>query len=122
MKHTEIFTVEREELKRDWKFLIELIQREHKMGPEVYQELYVDHTPVQDLCHTRTCYMIIDFGDSKYFIEYEMDHIIQDVELQVIGRRLASVTFFPDFQTYEANRFKSMNAQPPNKQTGINYN
>lgn len=44
----------------------------------------------------------------EFFIQYEMDHIIVDPNLSLIGRSLREVIFYDDFQEYEVARIKTM--------------
>jgi hypothetical protein len=108
--------IEREELKNEYPVLIEIIQKNHVMEQNIYDELFVNHKPVVNLCHTRKHFVIC--GD--FFISYEMDHIITDVQLTLIGRRLARVTFYQSYQEYEVARVKGM--QRSKDQTGLNFN
>lgn len=110
--------VGREELKSKWKFLIEYIQKNHVMEPVIEKELFQNKKfkPQKGLCHTRGYFVIFD----KYFIQYEMDHIIVDPNLNLIGRSLREVIFYDTFQDYEAARVKAMSATKD--QTGINFN
>lgn len=110
--------INREELKKDFKPLIELIQKFHKMEPAVEKELFIDREPVVGLCHTRGCFMHFE----NYYIQYEMDHIIQDIEKRIIARRVVSVIIYDDFIEYEAARVKAMSSVKNNQQTGLNFN
>lgn len=109
-------TFNREELKAELPELIAVIQKHHVMEANIYQELYVSNKPVKGLCHERGYFVILD----KWFIQYSMEHIIQDVQLQLIGRRLTSVTVYDTFQEYESDRVKTMSSSKD--QTGINFN
>ena len=108
----------REELKKDFKPLIVLLQKVHRMGPEIERELFIDHAPVIGLCHTRGCF--IHFA--SYYLQYEMDHIIQDVEKKIIARRVTEVIVYDNFIEYEAARVKAMSNVKNNEQTGLNFN
>lgn len=109
-------TISREELKRDFPDLIAGIQKKHVMEDNIYQELFVDNTPVVGLCHERGYFVIM--GD--FFIQYAMEHIITDVDLCLIGRRLKEVIIYDDYQEYESDRVKTMSKSKD--QTGLNFN
>jgi hypothetical protein len=109
-------TFTREELKREMPDVIAAIQKHHVMESNIYQELYINHKPVKGLCHERGYFVIV--GD--LFLQYTMEHIIQDVQLQLIGRRVTSVTVYDTFQEYEAERVKRMSGSKD--QTGLNFN
>jgi hypothetical protein len=106
----------REELKLAHKGLIALIQMKHVMEDNIERELFIENKPVKGLCHTRGYFVIMD----EFFIQYEMDHIIVDPNLMLIGRSLREVIFYDDFQEYEAARVKAMSKSKD--QTGINFN
>lgn len=108
--------INREELKRDFPDLIAGIQKKHVMEDNIYQELFINNTPVVGLCHERGYFVII--GDQ--FIQYHMEHIITDVDLTLIGRRLTSIILYDDYQEYEADRIKTMSKSKD--QTGLNFN
>lgn len=110
--------VGREELKAKWAFLIEFIQKNHVMEPNIERELFHNpkFKPQKGLCHTRGYFII--FND--YFVQYEMDHIIVDPNLSLIGRSLREVIFYDTFQEYESARVKAMSKSKD--QTGINFN
>lgn len=108
--------INREELKAQYPDLIAGIQKKHVMEPNIYQELFIDNKPVQGLCHERGYFVII--GDM--FIQYSMEHIITDVDLCLIGRRLTSIIFYDNYQEYEADRIRTMSKSKD--QTGINLN
>ena len=55
-----------------------------------------------------------------YFIRYEMDHQIRNVEERLIGRRLNEVIVYDDFVEYEADRVRNMSVSK--SQTGLNFN
>ena len=112
-------TIEREELKKVYPNWIDLFQKHHTMGPEIYEELFIKHTPVENLGHSRDYFLIID---DIFYTSYCMDHIIVDVELKVIARRLLSVTLYDSFQEYEAARVRGMQSVKPEDQTGLNFN
>lgn len=111
-----MITLSREELKRDFPSLITGIQKNHVMEDNIFQELFVSHKPVVGLCHERGYFVII--GDM--FIQYTMEHIITDVQLQLIGRRLTSVIIYDNYQEYETDRVRTMSAAKD--QTGLNLN
>lgn len=106
----------REQLKKEFPQLIDLIQKNHVMEPNIYQELFINNTPEKNLCHERGYFVIM----GEFFIQYAMEHIIQDVELTLIGRRLTEVIFYDNFQEYECERFKQMSKSKD--QTGLNFN
>lgn len=108
--------INREELKAEFPDLIAGIQKKHVMEDNIFQELFVDNTPVVGLCHERGYFVVM--GDQ--FIQYHMEHIITDVELQLIGRRLTSIIFYDSYQEYESDRVKTMSKS--SNQTGINFN
>lgn len=112
--------VGRQELKDKWAFLIEYIQKHHVMEPVIEKELFDNpkFKPQKGLCHTRGYFIL--FGE--YFIQYEMDHIIVDPNLSLIGRSLREVIFYDTFSDYEAARVKAMSAVKPEEQTGLNLN
>lgn len=109
-------TFNREQLKKEVPQLIELIQKNHVMESNIERELFVDNKPVKGLCHTRRYFVIMD----KFFIQYEMDHIVVDPKLNLIGRSLREVIFYDDFQEYESARVKAMSKSKD--QTGLNFN
>lgn len=111
-----MITIGREELKKEYPKLIELIQQNHVMESNIERELFVNNRPVKGLCHTRGYFVIMD----QFFIQYEMDHIIVDPKLNLIGRSLREVIFYDDYQEYEAARVKAMSKS--NDQTGLNFN
>lgn len=110
--------VGRKELKSKWKFLIDYIQKNHVMEPNIERELFHNpkFKPQKGLCHTRVYFIIFD----QYFVQYEMDHIIVDPNLSLIGRSLREVIFYDTYQEYESARVKAMSASKD--QTGINFN
>ena len=106
----------REELKKHLPELITLIQKNHVMEDNIERELFIENKPVVGLCHSRGYFVIMD----EWFIQYGMEHIITDVNLRLIGRRLTDVTFYDDFQEYESARVKQMSKSKD--QTGLNFN
>lgn len=110
-------TVKRLELKHLFPELIKLIQDKHIMGPEVEQELFVNHKPVQHLTTSIKCWAM--FG--TFYINYVMDHVIMDVETKAIGRAVAEVTFYDSFIEYEADRQLWLGSDI-SKSTGLNLN
>lgn len=110
--------VGRQELKTKWAFLIKYIQKIHVMEPNIEKELFHNpkFKPQKGLCHTRGYFVLFD----KYFIQYEMDHIIVDPNLSLIGWSLREVIFYDNFQEYESARVIAMSAAKD--QTGINFN
>lgn len=108
--------IDREELKSKFPDLIAGIQKKHIMEDNIYQELFVDNKPVVGLCHERGYFVIM--GD--HFIQYYMEHIITDVDLNMIGRRLTAVIIYDNYQEYESDRVKTMSKST--NQTGLNFN
>ncbi len=108
----------REELKKEWPELIAYIQKNHVMEPVIEKELFHNpkFKPQKGLCHTRGYFII--FGE--YFVQYEMDHIIVDPKLSLIGRSLREVIFYDTFQEYESARVNTMSKSKD--QTGLNLN
>jgi hypothetical protein len=113
-----MITIGREELKEDFPDLIADIQKKHVMEPNIYDELFVRNKPVKGLCHQRGYFVIV--GDM--FIQYVMDHIIVNPDLQLIGRSLQQVIVYDDYQEYERERLLKFNSVKPQDQTGINFN
>src|SRR5688572_28984754 len=99
-----MLTINREELKAEFPKLIELIQKHHVMEDKIERELFINNKPVKGLCHTRGYFMVMD----EYFIQYEMDHIIVDPNINLIGRSLREVIVYEDYQEYESARLKAM--------------
>lgn len=108
--------IERDELKSKYPDMIVGIQKKHIMEDNIYQELFVDNKPVVGLCHKRGYFVIM--GDQ--FVQYYMEHIITDVDLTLIGRRLTAVIIYDNYQEYEADRVKTMSKST--NQTGLNFN
>jgi hypothetical protein len=111
-----MITFKREELKKEFPKLIALIQKNHVMEPNIERELFINNKPVKGLCHTRGYFVIMD----KFFIQYEMEHIIVDPNLNLIGRSLRKVIFYDDYQEYESARVKRMSKSKD--QTGLTFN
>jgi len=109
-------TIERAELKTNWKFLTDHIQQKHEMGQEIFDELFVKNKPVRGLCHERRYFVIM----GEYFLSYDMEHIIADPNLFLIGRSLRRVNLFDSYQEYESTRVKEMSGKKD--QTGLNFN
>ena len=107
---------EREFLKNDWPDLIELIQKNHVIEPNIQKELFEANVPVKGLTHTRGYFVIM--GD--IFIQYEMAHIVVNPELSLIGRTLDKVIVYDNFQEYESARVRAMSSVKD--QTGMNFN
>ncbi|HYG03309.1 MAG TPA: hypothetical protein VD927_12745 [Chryseosolibacter sp.] len=108
--------IQREELKKDWKFLIDVIQSKHVMEPVIEKELFENHKPVKGLCHQRGYFVLV----GSYYLQYIMDHVITDVDYRLIGRSVMEVIFYDTYQEYEAVRIKAMSSVKD--QTGINLN
>ncbi len=106
----------REELKNEFTYLITLIQSIHQVSERVWNELFVFNAPTKGLCHTRMYFVIID----KFYVKYEMDHVIVDVKTKCIGRSLHSVTFYNDFTEYESARVRELSAS--HDSVGLNLN
>ena len=115
-------TFDRKFLKEEFPELIQIIQKAHVMENNIEQELFVNHEPVVNLCHTRGYFMVLQNSKGPMYIQYEMDHVIQDVELRLIGRAVMSVTHYDTFQEYESARVRAMSSVAPNEQTGLNLN
>lgn len=113
-------TFTREFMKKEFPELIQLIQKTHEMGPEIENELYVNHTPVEHLCHQRSYFKI--FMNPNIYMQYTMDHVIKNVELKLIGRAVQEVIIYDTFQEYEVARVKAMSAVAPQNQDGLNLN
>jgi hypothetical protein len=109
---------DRDFLKQDFPDMISFIQSQHVMGPEIEKELFVDNKPVEGLCHQRGYFVI--WGE--FYLQYYMSHVIQNIELQLIGRRVDKVIVYDNYVEYERERQIAMNAVKPNEQTGINLN
>jgi len=86
------------------------------MESNIERELYIDNKPVVGLCHTRGYFQIM----GEFFIQYTMEHIITDVDLTLIGRRLTEVIFYDNYQEYETARVTQMSKSKD--QTGLNFN
>lgn len=106
----------RQELKKEFPKLIELIQKNHVMEDNIERELFITNEPVKGLCHTRGYFVIM----GNFFIQYEMDHIIVDPKLNLIGRSLREVIFYDSYQEYESARLNAMSGSKD--QTGLNFN
>lgn len=115
-----MITIGREQLKTEYHELIALIQSKHVMEDNIENELFQNKKfkPQKGLCHTRGYFIMMD----KFFIQYEMDHIIVEPKKRLIGRSLRKVIFYENFQEYESARQKAFNAVKPDEQTGINFN
>jgi hypothetical protein len=111
-----VIKLDREELKSHYHDLITGIQMHHVTEDNIYQELFVDNTPVVGLCHERGYFVIM----SDMFIHYSMEHIITDVDLSLIGRRLKEIIVYDNYQEYESDRVKRMSKSKD--QTGLNFN
>lgn len=110
-------TISRQELKKNFPDLIAMIQRQHVMGPEIEEELFVRHKPVVGLCHTRGYFVIWD----GMYIQYTMGHVIVDLK-GIIGRSLQEVIIYDSYIEYERARVKAMSKVAPADQTGLNLN
>lgn len=111
-----MITLDREELKQQYPALIIGIQKLHVMEGSIYEELFINHTPVVGLCHERGYFVIM----GSMFIQYAMEHIITDVDLSLIGRRLKEVIVYDNYQEYESARVRAMSASKD--QTGLSLN
>jgi hypothetical protein len=108
--------VSRDELKANWKLLIDFIQKNHVMEPCVEEELFINNKPVIDLCHTRGYFIM--FGE--WYVQYSMAHVIMDVQLRLIGRAVEEVIFYDTYAEYESARVRAMSGTK--NQTGIHLN
>lgn len=109
-------TIERDQLKTDWKFLTDHIQKIHKDDPDVEIELFKRHKPVKGLCNQRRYFVIM----GEYFLSYDMDVIVVEPELSLVGRSLQMVNLYDSFQEYESARVLQMSNSK--HQTGLNLN
>lgn len=115
-------TFDRKFLKEEFPELIQIIQKNHVVGDEVYHELYIAHKPVVNLCHTRGHFAVFHNSKGPLYLQYTMAYVIQDVEAKLIGRAVEDVTHYETFIEYEAARVKAMSSVAANEQTGLNQN
>jgi hypothetical protein len=102
--------------------MIQMIQGSHEMGPEIERELFIDNTPVENLCHQRGYFKIFVCGGEHMYVHYYMDHVIQNVDLKLIGRALQEVTVYESFMEYESERIRMLSRVKPTEQEGLNLN
>lgn len=111
-----MIVIERQELKDQFPNMIKIIQMNHKMGEDIFEELYVKNTPVVGLTTTARYFAQFD----GYWIEYTMSHQIRDVDAQLIGRAVEQVIIYEDYVEYESNRVKKLSGDKRSK--GLNLN
>lgn len=122
-----MLVINREELKADWPWLIAEIQKNHEMHPDVYTTLFHNPDPAlypqKNLAHSRGYFCVMEsHSDDSYYLQFTMEYIIQDVELQLVGRSLREVIFYDGFVEYEAARIKQLSSVSPDQQDGLNLN
>jgi len=90
----------REQLKTEFPQIIAFIQKTHVMEDWVYKELYENpkYTPQRGLSTTQGSFVV---AFEKFYIHYLMEHIIENVELHLIGRSVREVTIFDTKMEYD---------------------
>lgn len=110
--------VNRDQLKGSWAFLTKFIQSKHENPKDLLEEyLKVSNPIVKGLTHTRRFFALEP--SMNLYLQYEMEHIVMDPELQTIGRSLRWVIIYDEYSEYEAERVKTLVG--PGAE-GVNFN